>query len=249
LLPDAVAAVNSRLASADIRWALADYKDFEDGSTYLTRGYNLVQTFTASHTAFLAAGDTVPFSVAADEPQQQLFALKNIAENWTTTLGGREQARKIIVWIGVSTGWADGAKGHPYPSLQQTVDSLVTAGVKTNVLNYYAEEAGLDSDSQASTIAAETEGEIIHGLTGSAVYGRRQEIVQWLADVICGDESGRQEPVWSREQIDIDCLPDTFGNISITAGSLSVPDTVLRVRPSINGLIIEAVGRLLGDIR
>lgn len=54
---------------------------------------------------------------------------------------------------------------------------------------------------------------------------------------------------WSREQIDIDCLPDTFGNISITAGSLSVPDTVLRIRPSNNGLIIEAVGRLLGDIR
>lgn len=41
------------------------------------------------------------------------------------------------------------------------------------------------------------------------------------------------------------CGPDSLGNVSVAAGTLSAPDSILRVRSTREGLVIEAVGQQL----
>lgn len=42
--------------------------------------------------------------------------------------------------------------------------------------------------------------------------------------------------------------PDDRGSINITAGNNDVEDSVLRIRPLVNGMLIEAVGETLGNV-
>jgi len=187
-----VDAIQAQLPSVDFRWAVADYKDYEDGGAYAS-GWNVGQTFTASVPAAQAAIDAWSASGGGDTPEQNLSALSLAGSDWLTTLAGRAGAQKAVVWAGDVPGWENNAKGNGYPTLAATISSLVTAGVTVFGVNTEGVGTGIDAigqtsgvggpidgRNQASAIVAATGGELLNNLDPSDT----DTITEFLAEAI-----------------------------------------------------------------
>jgi hypothetical protein len=251
VMPDILTTVTATAPDATIRWAVAGYRDYEDGGDYASYGYKLHLPFTSDSASILSAINALTAGGGGDTSEQNLAALLHIATGWDT-LTGSSTAGRGILWAGDVPGWEDGAKGQPYPTFQATLNELVDQNIAVFALNQKAAGAGLDAPGpapsdgryQASTITTETDGGIYHSVNTAVAAEVAAAIVDSVITVVT---SGEGSPA-VLSQI-LCCGPGERGNINITVGSQDVPDTILRVRPSSEGLIIEAVGEKLEDIR
>ena len=133
-----------------------------------------------------------------------------------------------------------------------TLDTLEAQGVAVFPVNIKAAGDGIDSPGagpadgrlQASTIADATGGEIAHNLDGTTQSLVRDAIIE----AILSAEGGTPSEVGTTGQ-QVCCGPGDFGDIKITVGSQDAADTILRVRAVPEGLVFEAVGERLEDIR
>lgn len=125
---DIVSGVEAENPAADFRWGVADYKDDEDGEPYFTDFLNVGAQFGTASDAQTAI-DNYLANGGDDWPEANLAALKAAADGWEdpTVLGGRSDAARVIIWAGDAHGWENGAKGYPYPTLQETINALVAA--------------------------------------------------------------------------------------------------------------------------
>jgi len=250
--PEIINGVQGQLPGVDFLWAVADYKDFEDGPEF-GGGYRINSSFKVDPNEAFTGVLSWSATGGGDVPEQNLAALQAIANDWEA-LGGRTtvQARRAIVWAGDVPGWENFAKGNDYPTLQATLDTLEAQGVAVFPVNIKAAGDGIDSPGagpadgrlQASTIADATGGEIAHNLDGTTQSLVRDAIIE----AILSAEGGTPSEVGTTGQ-QVCCGPGDFGDIKITVGSQDAADTILRVRAVPEGLVFEAVGERLEDIR
>lgn len=252
VMPDILEVIRASVPTATLRWAVVGYRDVEDGGNYSTSGYTLHQAFTSSDTTTVTTIGNLSASGGGDEPEQNLMALKNLATGWVSSLGGNTSAARAIIWAGDAVGWEDGAKGFAYPTLQDTLNALTAADITVFALNMRSVNAGInqpgpapsDGRAQASTIVEATGGDIYHDVNDSLAGDIADAVVEAIIKVVIGS-TGKPSVLGQT----LCCGPGDYGNISITAGSQDAADTILRVRPAEEGLIIEAVGEKLEDIR
>lgn len=252
VMPEILEVIRASVPTATLRWAVAGYRDVEDGGSYGSYGFLLHQAFTSNDETTVDTIGGLTAGGGGDEPEQNLMALKNLATNWVASLGGNTTSARAIIWAGDAVGWEDGAKGHTYPSLQATLDALDAANVTVFGLNMRGVDAGInrpgpapsDGRSQASTIVETTGGDIYHDVNDSLAGDIADAVVDSIIKVVIGD-TGKPSVLGQT----LCCGPGDYGNISITAGSQDAADTILRVRAAEEGLIIEAVGEKLEDIR
>jgi hypothetical protein len=170
---------------ADFRWAVGDYKDFEDGGPYVN-GINVGQNFTDNVADAQLAIDGYFASGGGDLPEQNLAALELMGDGWVSNYGGRDEAQKIVVWGGDVEGWEDGAKGFPYPTLGNTVDALVDRGAQVFAINPFGAGFGIDAEgtpsgeNQASAITGATGGTLFNNVT----FGDEDAIADLIEDAI-----------------------------------------------------------------
>jgi len=132
-----------------VRFAVADYRNYDDGGNYQTYGVNLVQPFT-SLLAAVSAMNGLTADGGGDGPESQLKAMVTIAENWTTTagdigFGGRANAQRIIIWGGDAHGHtADDLPAGYYPTLDETIDALTAQRIMVFALNSLDNDHGLN---------------------------------------------------------------------------------------------------------
>ena len=251
IMPAIFNTITATLPDSPIHWAVAGYRDFEDGTPYSTAGYRLYQGFTESKTLIMNALSQQHAGGGGDYPEQNLTSLKNVTADWLAN-GGRADVPKAIIWAGDVPGWEAGAKGYPYPTLQATIDALKLPDVAVFALNLYGPGIGIDSPGpapsdgrqQASTLATATGGMVYNDISAAAADAVANAIVESVITTAFGTPG---TPGVAAQGIC--CGPGDFGNISITVGSQDAPDTILRVRSAPEGLIIEAVGEKLEDIR
>jgi hypothetical protein len=180
----AMQTVTETYNSPTCRWAVADYKDFEDGGPY-ANGWRVGGVFTNDVLSTQSAINALTAVGGGDGPEQNLAALSNAANQWQSTLSGRGIAqncedeyntslsiKRAIVWAGDVSGWENGAKGRPYPTLEGTINSLVSAEVKVVALG-----SGLGS--QASAITSATGGVFL-----SSGGTQSREILQAICEAL-----------------------------------------------------------------
>ena len=164
--------VSAMLPEVVFNWAAVSYKDFEDGGNY-ANGYQIDQAFTPTIATVQTAINSWSASGGGDLPEQQIAALKLVADNWETTLSGRANSQRVVVWGGDVGGHEDGAKSQAYPALPDTVAALVAAGIKVFAINSKAAGDGLDDvgtpsgERQASTITSATGGQLSNSVSQS----------------------------------------------------------------------------------
>lgn len=142
-------AIDASLPGLDINYAVSDYRNYLDGGNYTTYGVNLTQPFTANTGAVQTAINGYSAGGGDDGQENQLNAMINLANNWTSAgsgpldFGGRSDAQKILIWAGDWTGHIagdePGSSGTPpagyYPTLATAVSALQAQGILTFGLN------------------------------------------------------------------------------------------------------------------
>lgn len=230
---------------ADIEWAVVNYKDVEDGGYYAAYGYDIDTEFTPSGVTAQNAIAAITGSGGGDYAQQQLDTLVAVAGDWISYLSGRLMSTRMLVWIGASPGWAGAAKGRTYATLGEASDALSGVDIRVIAVNFREASNGIDWNTQSSTIALNTGGSIQH----DAWLRTPTEIRSFIAGaLIAGIESPTSgQAIPQLDQMEYVVSPNASGNINISVGSRRAADTVLRVRPAADGMIIETVGEPLGD--
>lgn len=181
-----VTTVSAALPGVDIRWCVADYRNYTDGGSYALNGLTLRQPFTSNTAAAQAAINTLYAGGGADAPESQLKAMVNLATNWTSPAGalgfaGRADAQKIVIWAGDVAGHHAGdepySSGSPpagyYPTLSGAIASLNAQGIKVFGLNTMGAGSGIDQaydgdPRQATTITSQTGGQLFNSISGSS---------------------------------------------------------------------------------
>lgn len=251
VLPSVLQTVEATLPDSPIRWAVAGYRDYEDGPEF-SEGFALYQAFTEDTDAVIAAVQANYNAIGGgDTPEQNLAALHNFAGQWVLH-GGRTAAPRAIVWAGDEPGWEADAKGNDYPTLTETINRLKTQSITVFGLNTRPAGYGIDSvgpppadgRNQASAIAAETNGGMYNSLQAADANAVSRALIDAIISVSSGVISQPGVPAQY-----LCCGPGAHGDIKISVGSQDAVDTILRVRPAPEGLIIEAVGEKLEDIR
>jgi len=190
---DILSTIAADLPGADIRYGVADYKDYRDGGNYASNGVNLRQAFTSDTAAVRAAINGMYAVGGFDLPESQLKALVNSAGSWLNPSGGlgfngRSDAQKIILWAGDAEGhyFGVGGDGPPdyYPSLAEALEALNARGIVTYGLNVMkAAGAGIDTNAgganQATYLATGTGGGLFNNLGVS-----RAEIQGAIVDAV-----------------------------------------------------------------
>ncbi len=170
-------------ATESCYWAVADYKDVEDGGDY-TNGWSVKQTFTNDFSLILTAVNALTGLGGGDLPEQQFMALKKSGDEWYTTLGARSgdpTIQPIIIWCGDKPGWNDGAKGFAYPTQASVISSLQNKDIEVYGLNVMGSgtttcgpfyPGGIDGCAanendpyQATNICGATNGEVYHNVS------------------------------------------------------------------------------------
>ena len=176
-LDDIISGIDASLGDADIKYGIADYKDYRDWGNYTNYGVNLRQAFTDDTAAVKSAINSMYAVGGYDLPESQLKALVNLAGNWLSPSGdlgfsGRSDAQKIVVWAGDVEGhyFGEGGDGPPdyYPSLNETLAALNAKGIVTFGLNLGGSGEGLDrnygGDNQATYLTSGTGGKLLNNL-------------------------------------------------------------------------------------
>lgn len=252
IFPQVINTVLARFPNSTFRWGAADYRDFGDGGTYDTLGVNIGALLHEDPNKAYTAVQNWRASGGGNIPEQNLVALQYLAEHWEA-LGGRTGVPRAIIWSGDAVGWEQGTQPGAYVSLSSTIAALQGANLLVYGVNLLPSRQGIDDIcpgpssglQQASTIIAATGG----ALTNDVLDASAAVVAELLIEAISRTEGGTpgEEPLPAQRFC---CGPGDYGDIKITVGSQDAEDTILRVRPTPAGLIIEAVGeRLQGGIR
>lgn len=241
-----------------LRWGVADYRDF--GDIGYSRGWKIGQIFTDSHAKAQLAIDGWVAHGGGNLAEAQLRALRDVANTWESELKGRANAGRIIVWAGDAPGHGFGETSLGYPTLGETISALQSAGINVVALNREISGMGIDDNypdgspqaaglpeeltKQASTIVANTGGVLKNSINTADAAAIKQAIIDLLSPLIVDGT----DPVPGTPQVCYTCGPGTFGDIKITVGSSESVDTVLRIRPVAEGLVIEAVGETIESL-
>ena len=252
--------ISSAFPDVDLRWGVADYKDFSDVG--YGRGWRIGQTFTDSHALAQLAINRWVAGGGGNLPEAQLRALRDAANVWESELKGRSiaNAGRIIVWAGDVPGHGFGETHLGYPTLGETISALQSAGISVVAINKQASGSGIDDNypdeskpaedlpeeltKQASTIVANTGGVLKNSVNTADADAVKEAIVDLLNAVIIEGTDG----IPGSPQICYSCGPGTLGDVKITVGSSEAADTILRVRAVPTGLIIETVGEKIEEI-
>ena len=173
--------VTAALPNVDFRWSACSYKDYEDGGVY-ANGVSIDRAFTPSIPDVQTAINGWTASGGGDGPEQNLSALKIVAEQWLNTLSGRPDSQKAIIWGGDVRGHESGAKGNPYPGLTETIATLTSLGVKVFGINSRGAGDGIDGvgtpsgSRQASSICNATAGILSNSIS--------QDDAEKIADLV-----------------------------------------------------------------
>jgi hypothetical protein len=261
------AGIEARFPHIDFKWAAASYKDLTDEQIYRTTGYRIDSQFTDTIATVNAGINTWSAGGGGDTPEAQFRGLIRLAAgdgtnpaSWTLAdasaprggLAGRAESLKIIVWTGDAEGHLGG--GYLAVSAQDAGIRLASAGIKVLAINTLLPNTGLDRYAQASTIATLTGGGILHDVANLTTAEILDAIARLLGEIIegqIGDNIHRRHVRhWDgSEATCVRCGPGEFGDVKISVHSIGAPDTILRIRPTPEGLKIEAVGERLEDIR
>lgn len=160
--------------SPTCRIGLVTYKDFEDSG--YSSGWRVDSTFTNNFNGVSNLVSNLRVGGGGDGPEQQLATLKLAAEQWESRLFGRPDpnVKRVIAWAGDIHGWANGAKGRPFPTVNEVIDAMTASNIKVVALNGQNFGNGLDfgivgNDEQppwqATSIAAATNGLVIDDVT------------------------------------------------------------------------------------
>jgi len=181
--------IEAELPGLDIKYGVADYKNYEDGGNYAEHGLNLRLPFTDDMAAAQSAINSMEPEGGDDFPESQLKALVNLAGNWLTPSGdlgfaGRTDAQKILIWAGDSEGHHSGEGGDVpadyYPSLIEALAALNSQGILAFALNTQGAGTGIDLNhggaNQATYIANGTGGQLFNEV-GSGGFGIQETIV------------------------------------------------------------------------
>ena len=176
-LDDIISGIDASLGDVDIKYGVADYKDYRDWGNYTNYGVNLRQAFTDNTAAVKSAINSMYAVGGYDLPESQLKALVNLAGNWLSPSGdlgfsGRSDAQKIVVWAGDVEGhyFGEGGDGPPdyYPSLNEALAALNAKGIVAFGLNLGGSGEGLDrnygGDNQATYLTSGTGGKLLNNL-------------------------------------------------------------------------------------
>jgi hypothetical protein len=164
------------LPLGSVHFGVAQYRDYEDGGAF-SNGICVDRALTSDLSSVQAALDAWQPSGGNDLPEQNLSAIKKLADGWDTVYGGRSGVGRIIILGGDSNGWENGAKGYPYSTLQATVDALTAQGISVYGLSNQAPGLGIDAPGsafapggaadgrcQASTLTSATDGRMFYNL-------------------------------------------------------------------------------------
>ncbi len=141
-------AINNAAPGLNIRYSVADYRNYTDGGNYQAFGVNLIQPFTSNTALVQFAINGMVAAGGADWAESHLTGMVNISSNWTTPAGplgfnGRTGANKIIIWAGDAHGHIlgdePGSSGNPplgyYQTLNATINALTAQGIIVFGLN------------------------------------------------------------------------------------------------------------------
>ena len=167
LLPDGSEVYVPPFDSPSCFWSLATFRDFEDEG--YENGWIVNQGFTQVSQNIVAAAQTMNPGGGGDFREQNLAALTNAAGQWMG-IGGRGQyqgcaatygspaIKKVIICASDVPGHENGAKGKPYPTIQQTIHALQQQGIRMICWNIGGGWGG-----QGGTIATATGGFTVPG--------------------------------------------------------------------------------------
>ena len=165
--------------SPTCRIGLVTYKDYEDGGAYAS-GWRVDQTFTFDFANVSSLVSSLGVAGGGDGPEQQLSTLKLCADEWVTTLGGRDDSNRVIAWAGDITGHADGAKGFPYPAIESVITSLQDKEIQVVALNGRPSGSGIDGGGQATQITSATSGFVVDNVLSLPL----DDVIQQFCDAI-----------------------------------------------------------------
>jgi hypothetical protein len=178
---DILMRVSASLPGVDIRYGVADYKDYFDGGAYQTTGVNLRQGFTADPAQAQSAIDSLTADGGWDWPEEQLRSMTTLAADWLSAdYGGRVDAQKLLIWGGDSPGHSVGEAevgglSDWYPTLEDAIASLNSQGIKVFGLNVFGDDLGIDDalyGQQEDAITAATGGMSFYSVgNGGATVG------------------------------------------------------------------------------
>lgn len=174
---DILSTIATDLPGIDVQYGVAEYRDYRDEGDYRDLGLFLRQPFS-SDTAAVDSAIAGMYAVGGyDDPESQLKAFVNLANNWMTPSGGlgfngRADAQKLVIWAGDAEGhyFGEGGDGPPdhYPSLAGTLDALNGQGIRVFGLNLKAATNGIDLDAggakQATYLTDGTGGDLLNSL-------------------------------------------------------------------------------------
>ena len=175
VFPVVAQSLAAALPNFTFNWAVASYRDFEDGGDY-ANGYKLDQAFTSNAATAATAIDSWVSSGGGDSPEQQIAALKKISEEWETTVGGNAigSGHRVILWGGDNPGWENGSKSLAYPVLADTIAELVSKQIAVFAINKKSLGNGIDgvgaSDSTATPADGRKQASAITSATGGKIY-------------------------------------------------------------------------------
>lgn len=97
--PLAPAGAGTTFSNYSFKFAVADYRDYTDGTPFDTDGFRILQPFTDDVADAMAAVNAMTCAGGGDIPQETFVALLGIAEKWTDPAGlnGRAGAYKLII--------------------------------------------------------------------------------------------------------------------------------------------------------
>lgn len=125
------------------KYAIVEYRDFEDAGDFAVAAKNVVRTFTNDDSDVANGLAALTASGGGDVPDGQLAALRWVVRNWLDGLAGTE-GLKIIIWVGDTSGWENGAKGNDYPTLSAVEEDVANWGGHLCAINSRAASEGLD---------------------------------------------------------------------------------------------------------
>ncbi|MBL7153287.1 MAG: PEP-CTERM sorting domain-containing protein [Phycisphaerae bacterium] len=177
---DILSTIDAELPGLDIKYGVAEYKNYKDGGNYTGYGVNLRQPLTNDTAAVQSAIDSMYAIGGHDLPESQLKAMVSLANNWMTPSGdlgfsGRADAQKIVIWAGDIEGhyFGEGGDGPAdyYPSLPETLAALNARGILMFGLNTRGEGAGIDTDyggdNQATYLTGGTGGRLFNNISSA----------------------------------------------------------------------------------
>jgi hypothetical protein len=145
-----------RTAQPSAQFAVASYRDLDDGAEF----FRVRQNITADSTALQNAVDGLAAGGGGDTPEGWINALFGVSNG---AISYRPDSSRIVVLVGDAPGH-DPSAGH---SLQDAIDALKADRARVVAVNVAGGGGGLNSGGQAQTLVAGTGGELVDSAPGT----------------------------------------------------------------------------------